>query len=72
MFELISAPETRTNPSAACRFLVQLVSKSDRKIVDVCVVEPTKSAIATLLQATGRFNGCEIDSYWVPTDCDCF
>jgi len=49
MFELISAPETRTNPSAARRFLVQLISKSDLKIVNVCVVEPTKSAIAALL-----------------------
>jgi len=37
MFELISAPETRTNPSAARRFLVQLISKSDRKVVDDCV-----------------------------------
>lgn len=84
MITLLSAPETLTTPALAHRFLVELASKElvldaqgilvpqEFKTVDVCVVEPTREAIATLLQAAGHLDGWSIVSHWIPEDCCCF
>lgn len=84
MFNLVTAPETRTAPTLAHRFMVELTSNEfvldaqgvpvprEHKIVDVCVTSPTREAIASLLQAVGHLDGWNIKSHWTPTDCDCF
>ena len=84
MITLLSAPETLTTPALAHRFLVELASiktaldsqgipvPAHFKTLDVCVVEPTREAITTVLKAAGHLEAYQIVDYWTPQDCDCF
>ena len=84
MLQLLSAPETLTSPASAHRFMVELASNelvldaqgipvpAHFKTLDVCVVEPTREAITTVLKAAGHLEAYQIVDYWTPQDCDCF
>lgn len=74
----------QVQPTQAHRFMVELASNDlelgaygeavpkDFKTLDVVVADPTKEAIATLLQVAGHLDGWGIVDHWIPTDCDCF
>lgn len=84
MLQLLSAREALTIPNRAHRYIVQLVSTEleldsqevpvpkETKIIDVCVTEPTREAIAKLLETAGYLQGYQIEQYWIPQDCNCF
>lgn len=74
--QLLTAPEAIAQPTQSKRFMVELASKEldwegvpeSVKKLDVCVVEPTLSAITVFLKAAGYLDGWRILSHWVPED----
>lgn len=84
MITLLSTPETLAQPTQAHRYMVEVASIETAldssgvpvpaycKILDVCVVEPTREEIATVLKLARHLDGYQIVSHWVPSDCDCF
>lgn len=80
MITLLSAPEILSSSALARRFFVELASNelvldtqgvpvpAATRMLDVCVVEPTREAISTLLQVTGHLHGWSIVRHWPPED----